>query len=92
MDGRWTEVRHKKKSTVTKDNDAITYFVSNVPKNVRREETWSTFQRYGVVSDVFYPWKKGKKGQFSHIVRFKGVENKYELEKGINDIMYKGKE
>lgn len=55
MDGRWTEVRHKKKSTVTKDNDAITYFVSNVPKNVRREETWSTFQRYGVVSDVFYP-------------------------------------
>lgn len=57
MDGRWTEVRHKKKSAIIKDNDEITYFVSNVPKDVRREEIWSTFQSYGAVSDVFYPGK-----------------------------------
>lgn len=54
-----TEVRQKKKPVYKKEEDETTYFVMNVPTDVRRKEIWKLFEKYGDVTDVYYPGSLG---------------------------------
>lgn len=61
---QWIEVRQKKKCTGARTVNETTYFVSNVPTDVNREEIRKEFLRYGNVLDMYFPSRKGKNGQF----------------------------
>lgn len=91
ISSNWTEVRRRKKHADVATLNEITYFVSNVPGDVNREEIRKAFLMFGKVSDVYFPGRKGKNGQFYLFIRFMDVVDKLALERQIDGTMHKGR-
>ncbi|KAL4564517.1 hypothetical protein LXL04_028581 [Taraxacum kok-saghyz] len=67
----WTEVRRRKRPETTNNDEEITFFVSNIPKEARKGEFHKVFSRFGKLTDVYMGTNIGKNGKHYVFIRFK---------------------
>ncbi|CAH1450968.1 unnamed protein product [Lactuca virosa] len=88
MGDGWTEVRHRKKPGIHRnDSDITSYFVSNIPNGTTKEEFRRIFKTFGTLSDVYFGGRKGKNGKNFGFIRFENVTDKKLLESKLNGII-----
>lgn len=55
------------------DRIGTSFFFSNFTEDWTRESTWKHFQRFGIVLDIFIPYKRSKFGKLFRFVKYKDV-------------------
>ncbi|CAI9278586.1 unnamed protein product [Lactuca saligna] len=71
------------------DSDITSYFISNIPTVITKEEFRRIFKSFGTLSDIYFGGRKRKHGKNCGFVRFEGVTDKMTLESKLNEIDYK---
>ncbi|KAL4575938.1 hypothetical protein LXL04_012025 [Taraxacum kok-saghyz] len=89
---KWTEVRRRKATTTTRGApQETTYFVTNIPPEARKGDIRHAFEKLGKLSDVYMADKIGKNGKHYAFVRFREVNNTFDLEKKMDGTIIKGR-
>ncbi|CAH1425604.1 unnamed protein product [Lactuca virosa] len=67
-----------------------TMFVTNLPDGTRKETVKKIFSRYGSISDIYMATKKDSNKKNFAFVRFKGVQDKMQLEASLQGLKCMG--
>jgi RNA recognition motif-containing protein len=70
------------------DQEATTFFFTNLPKNVKEKDLWFRFACYGSLGEVYIPNKVDKQGHRFGFVKFREVKDAVELLRSISDIWF----
>ena len=71
-------------------DDITTFYFTRFHEHITEEDLWAQFKKWGDVRDIFIHKHRNKGGRRYGFVRFKGVLDKYRLEKQLDNIILEG--
>ncbi|PWA67905.1 hypothetical protein CTI12_AA244900 [Artemisia annua] len=96
-DEEWQEVRRNRdnyrdrrstKKHETIDKVSVSYYITNLPKDIQPREIWNRCTSIGTIVDVYVAQKLSKMGRRFGFVRFIKVKDTREVEKRLCDIWF----
>lgn len=71
-------------------DDITTFYFTRFHEHITEEDLWAQFKKWGDVREIFIHKHRNKGGTRYGFVRFKGVLDKYRLEKQLDNIILDG--
>ncbi|KAL4557711.1 hypothetical protein LXL04_035898 [Taraxacum kok-saghyz] len=94
---KWREVRRRKAPPPERhhgrsdDSLLASFFVSNLPGDISRQELWKLCVNIGELSDIYIAGRKDVKGSFFAFVKFANVEKPEDIEVALNGVTCRGR-
>ncbi|KAL4591899.1 hypothetical protein LXL04_004874 [Taraxacum kok-saghyz] len=90
MEREWREVRRKGVSArkghgKVEDSSLTSFFVTNLPGDVTRQELWKLCDKMGRLSDIYIAGRRDASGSFFAFVKFAKVERAESIEAALNE-------
>ncbi|KAL5187213.1 hypothetical protein HKD37_05G012931 [Glycine soja] len=70
--------------------DVKSFYFTRFPDDTAEEDLWQHFKKAGDVREIFIYKKRNRNGRKYGFVRFKGVEDKRQLERKLDNIIFGG--
>ncbi|KAL5157811.1 C2 and GRAM domain-containing protein [Glycine soja] len=90
--GSQNELRQQQAWSISERDkgDITTFYFTRFHEHITEEDLWAQFKKWGDVRDIFIHKHRNKGGRRYGFVRFKGVLDKYRLEKQLDNIILDG--
>lgn len=93
--GSPSEPRREQEWTDTRANwrdgkDIASFYFTRFPEDATEKDLWHHFKKFGDVTEIFISKNRNKNGRRYGFARFKDVEDVYNLERKLDNIVFGG--